>query len=78
MKTFTHFWRNLFKHLRDSVFINDSNVFTLYFVFYFILPLVLLPATNTTATRFVYTRPCILIAAVSQTFVVSLSHDHTQ
>ena len=48
MKTFPHFfWRNLFKHLRDSVFINDSNVFTLYFVIYFILPSVLLPAINT-------------------------------
>ena len=55
MNTFTHFLRNLFKHLRDSVFINDSNVFTLYFVFYFILPSGLLPAINTTATRFVYT-----------------------
>ena len=64
MKTFSHFWRNLFKHLRNSVFINDSNVFTLYFVFYFVLPSVLLPAINTTATRFVYTRPCIIIAAV--------------
>ena len=63
MKTFPHFWRNLFKHLRDSVFINDSNVFTLYFVIYFILPSVLLPAINTTMTRFVYTRPCILIVA---------------
>ena len=65
MKTFTHFfWRNLFKHLRDSVFINHSNVLTLYFVFYFILPSVLLPAINTTANSFVYTMPCIVIAAV--------------
>ena len=40
MKTFTHFWRSLFKDLRDSGFINDSNAFTIYCLRFCFLPLI--------------------------------------